>query len=567
MRAKDACECAFRNKGRACGKRFKRTQYNQGKYCNKHMAKVKKEELAQHPPVWTRDEDLGRASTEELSSALFPEIPPMVYEGDGHDDWRAHESHEEAWVERLIQAANTEYTGSYDETAELELDERERQNKARVRANARKQQIDYNHKPFEESSKAWYTNDWVNRRFRLMFRSVLVFHKGGRLIYPVGGSNNGYGENRKLKMSERLSFIERVFQNDKRVVMDMIEGRGVTALVVNPTRFAERKDSNNKCNQNKKRKAQDLEVDGSKSISLKLGGQEEDDGECEYAPAAHPPPPRRRRNVEKRTERQQQSPTSRMIQSAAASVVQSTHQQPSNGNPDVSDQLPPPPQDYQGHNNDNAQDQYGLWQHSISPIDCSDPSQQHRGNSHSMPLHPESSAQRPHPWGPQSTIYRVFPTPPLNVLNLSQKRPPMAIDPALLSAPPFSYKPCNTGRKASRDQATSQYSTQNPTMVLAPSPHNEKTAFPSNMPPAYHAGSETAKSQLQHSAGAPIFNLSGSPTEAADEVVGSADKAATSGVCNPTTTEDIRQIDEILGDFGDLYNDQDNEDFFHCGIE
>ncbi|TKA54077.1 hypothetical protein B0A55_12377 [Friedmanniomyces simplex] len=89
---------------------------------------------------------------------------------------------------------------------------------------------------------------------RLLFRAVLTCHQGGRSIYPIGGNNNGYGEDRKMKFTARLGVIIDAMQADKRVVMDVIEGRGVAALAMNPKRFADRKNSNNKCNENKKRK-------------------------------------------------------------------------------------------------------------------------------------------------------------------------------------------------------------------------------------------------------------------------------------------------------------------------
>ena len=198
---------------------------------------------------------------------VYPVHPPLNYDNDGEeDDFLQHLGHENFWVAHFLAAANSSYTRG-DESAKSQ-DKEKIADRQRKHINAVKQQQLYNYKPHEDSSKDFYTNEWVNARMRLLFREILVYHQGGRSIYGIGGHNNGYGEDRKLKFTARLRVIVEAMRADKRVVMDVIEGRGVAALAMNPKRFADRKNSNNKCNENKKRK---LDLVGGESVD---GGEE-----------------------------------------------------------------------------------------------------------------------------------------------------------------------------------------------------------------------------------------------------------------------------------------------------
>ncbi|KAK0345086.1 hypothetical protein LTR59_004393 [Friedmanniomyces endolithicus] len=268
-------------------KRFKATDFNQGLYCNKHTAQLNKDEIAAQPPIYVLDNRPEAGSAQSTIEKVYPVHPPLNYDNDGEDDdFLQHLGNENFWVAHFIAAANSIYTRA-DESAESQDKEKvaDRQGK---HINAVKQQQLYNYKPHEDSSKDFYTNEWVNARMRLLFREVLVYHQGGRSIYGIGGHNNGYGEDRKLKFTARLRVIVEALRADKRVVMDVIEGRGVAALAMNPKRFADRKNSNNKCNENKKRK---LDLVGEESVD---GG--EDDGGVVSVKAPSMTPSLRRRS-------------------------------------------------------------------------------------------------------------------------------------------------------------------------------------------------------------------------------------------------------------------------------
>ncbi|TKA67005.1 hypothetical protein B0A55_08190 [Friedmanniomyces simplex] len=212
-----------------------------------------KDEEAEQPPIYFPDDRPDAGSAENTIDKVYPTLPPLDYDNDEEeDDFLQHLSNESYWAERFIEAANNVYVRP-DESAEPQ-DAEKVADRQRKHDNAVKQQEIYNYKPHEASSKDFYTNDWVNTRMRLLFRAVLTYHQGGRSTYPIGGNNNGYGEDRKMKFTARLGVIIDAMQADKRVVMDVIEGRGVAALAMNPKRFADRKNSNNKCNENKKRK-------------------------------------------------------------------------------------------------------------------------------------------------------------------------------------------------------------------------------------------------------------------------------------------------------------------------
>lgn len=79
-----------------------------------------------------------------------------------------------------------------------------------------------------------YSPAFVTARLRALWWEVVVFHDGGRSLYPVGGDSAGYAEDPELRFGERLEAIGDVMKVDKRTVMDVVEGRGVGAFVGNP---------------------------------------------------------------------------------------------------------------------------------------------------------------------------------------------------------------------------------------------------------------------------------------------------------------------------------------------
>ena len=156
-------------------------------------------------------------------------IKPTGHDGTGDDVDPALEEH---WMEELIAAVSKPYTGG----AENE-DFRKRQ------------QGVYNGKR--------YDNRNVNVRLRLLYQAALIFHRGGKAVYPRGGDNDGYGNpDESLIFSERMDAITKILEEDKRVCMDIIEGRGVTALVANPLKYEKRKTQNKQSNETKQKKQQ-----------------------------------------------------------------------------------------------------------------------------------------------------------------------------------------------------------------------------------------------------------------------------------------------------------------------
>jgi hypothetical protein len=92
----------------------------------------------------------------------------------------------------------------------------------------------------------------------LLQHIALSAHAGGPSHYDIGGDNSGYGEDRSMIFSARIERIiklltvsfastilphartrgtDTISQLDKDIAMDVIEGRGVKALVYNPNKY------------------------------------------------------------------------------------------------------------------------------------------------------------------------------------------------------------------------------------------------------------------------------------------------------------------------------------------
>ncbi|KAK3648198.1 hypothetical protein LTR56_007610 [Elasticomyces elasticus] len=247
------CVDRAKDKSKARQKKFKPTVYNNGVYCNKHTAQVEKERLANQPPFYTLDQAPDAASDAKTTDLVYPMVPPLDYDNPSEeDDYLDHVDNETPWVALLTAAANKPYVRPDEINDSQHSDAVADRN--RRHDNAVKQQRIYNKKPLEASSRDFYNDVTLNSRLRMLFRAVLTYHQGGRCLYPVGGSNNGYGDDRTLSFTRRMWVIIEAMEVDKRVVMDVVEGRGVAALAANPRRFADRKNSNNKCNENKRKK-------------------------------------------------------------------------------------------------------------------------------------------------------------------------------------------------------------------------------------------------------------------------------------------------------------------------
>lgn len=171
---------------------------------------------------------------------LYPNIEPLAPAPAG-DDVEVAKANELDYIRRLIEAVSIPYTsdGSGSKEDQQRLAQQSKMNK----------------KPFDSTQ---YRDDLVNARIRFLFHIAISYHAGGPSLYDLGGDNSGYGEDRTLKFSERVERIIQLLRLDKDISMDVIEGRGVTALVHNPNKYQRRKRDNKKSNDTK----QDLQEKG-----------------------------------------------------------------------------------------------------------------------------------------------------------------------------------------------------------------------------------------------------------------------------------------------------------------
>jgi hypothetical protein len=178
---------------------------------------------------------------------LYPNIAPLAPAGD---DVETAKANEQDYIRRSVEAVSIPYTSDGSGTKE------DQQRLA--------QQAKLNKKPFDSTQ---YRDDLVNARIRFLFHIALSYHAGGPSLYDTGGDNSGYGEDRTMKFSERMERIIQLLRLDKDIAMDVIEGRGVTALVHNPNKYERRKRDNKKSNDTK----QDLQEKGKQLHILEAG--------------------------------------------------------------------------------------------------------------------------------------------------------------------------------------------------------------------------------------------------------------------------------------------------------
>ena len=207
-----------------CGKPFRKSpSHNRCSRCA-----VKFERAIAEPPVFYTDENVS--NLDAAKQLVFPIVNPS---GPPEDDFDELKFYEDQYIVMLVDAINM-----------VQLDE------PGVDTWPGRQQKTFNQKAKLEKG---YSNAMVTARLRCLFQAVIMYHEGGaQSIYAVGGDNTGYTENRYLKFSDRLAEMVAIMRVNKRVVMDIIEGRGVLAFVGNPKGYHKRKDSNNDCNAKKK---------------------------------------------------------------------------------------------------------------------------------------------------------------------------------------------------------------------------------------------------------------------------------------------------------------------------
>ncbi|KAK4617749.1 hypothetical protein CLAFUR4_12304 [Fulvia fulva] len=209
-----------------CGKRYRLTK-SEGR-CSRCADKHIRRLAGQQPHTYVLDPSVPDIATaRQIVSPLIPGRNLC------NDDYHRFAGQENLWVERLLQAVNVVQSEANDGSVW-----------------ALRQQTYLNEKAELEKG---YTDQQVTARLRALYQEIVNYHAGGPAMYAIGGDNAGYTDNRILTFSKRINMICGIMANNKRVVMDVVEGRGVQGLVANPEVYNRRKQSNNNCNEEKKR--------------------------------------------------------------------------------------------------------------------------------------------------------------------------------------------------------------------------------------------------------------------------------------------------------------------------
>nr|POE72243.1 hypothetical protein CFP56_12119 [Quercus suber] len=187
------------------------------------------------PPTYSLDSEIpdGTAARNEL----FPAAAGLEIVDD---DWEGQE--EDHWVARFLDAINRPYTKGTPVA------------KAEDHVWLKDQQTEFNRKPRQQTSveRGSYTDRAITARLRLLYMCAMNYHRGGQVPYPTGGDNWGYDEDRQMICSHRMQRIADFLSTDKRICMNVIEGRGVYAFAKNPDNYAMRKATNSRSNTKKK---------------------------------------------------------------------------------------------------------------------------------------------------------------------------------------------------------------------------------------------------------------------------------------------------------------------------
>lgn len=209
------------------------------KKCTRN-GKASTEYCARHLETWVRNtagppelENLHLTSEAAIEMA-YPTYPGLARE---NHTMAAERDRQAEWVQRLLTAAQTEYQpGSEDDDEDIQYE--------------REQQQDFNGKAAVENKPGQrYTQAWINARMVLLFLTAVALHDGGPAIHPKGGDNAGYGKpDASLTFNGRLERIEGIMRKHKRIVINVIEGKGVVAFVENPDKYLKRKQQNKKSN-------------------------------------------------------------------------------------------------------------------------------------------------------------------------------------------------------------------------------------------------------------------------------------------------------------------------------
>ncbi|KXT09523.1 hypothetical protein AC579_7196 [Pseudocercospora musae] len=152
---------------------------------------------------------------------------------------------------------------------------------------AQRQQIIFNQKATMDEP---YSSEYMTARLRGLFAETLAFHAGtSNPFYGASGDSSGYSENTRIDFDERIEKICGMLKCNKRIVMDVVDGRGVKGFVGHPENYDKRKVSNNDCNLVKKRIMEQGKKETGRGRGQKrkkrslspVGEEEEEEGEVE----------------------------------------------------------------------------------------------------------------------------------------------------------------------------------------------------------------------------------------------------------------------------------------------
>ena len=261
-------KCTFRSKqGNICNRHAPILEAVNGPYGRFCMCASK------HLPQWRRSHALLPAirlipkTLAQAKAEVYPAHPPLGQEHLYRDPTLQSEAGQELkWQRRFLAAALAPYDGPNKKLQDQQA---------------------YFNGNVECDTEGHYSEDQVNSRIALLYHIARNVHVGGERLYAIFGDNDGYPkENRRLTFLRRLQTIEELLRTNKRIVLDVIQGRGVGAFVETPLAFDKRKATNNTNNENKKREAPADE-------------EGEEDGENDETQDTPTPPPRKKRALRK----------------------------------------------------------------------------------------------------------------------------------------------------------------------------------------------------------------------------------------------------------------------------
>lgn len=195
-----------------------------------------------------------------MSQLVYPTYPDKALP---HEKAEAV-AHEDHWVQRFLRALETPTQQAEPNADKFYIEQQKKFNGVAL---------------MESGPGGRYSPLWINARMRMLFHSVIVLHFGGKVVYPIGGDNGGYGKpDLNLTFEERLSQLEGVLMKNKLIAGDVIEGRGVMALVENPEKYEKRKSQNKQSNL-KKDEVLEAERKRQRSAVVDEDDEDEDDGQ------------------------------------------------------------------------------------------------------------------------------------------------------------------------------------------------------------------------------------------------------------------------------------------------